>query len=230
MWPTEVVSSFFRSPASALFFPSPAPSFNPSFSASHHFSSPPPPASPLASRRLRVPTPAASARLTGPPATSTASAHLPGLPPPPRSPATPPPPPARLPASRRLRAPTPSASACLPGLPPPPAASAASAHLPSFPPPPPPLRPYARLPAASVHHGAPRGRRRRRREKSQSVTDTVVAILGSFDSRLSVLDAAMRPIQVRTHAVRTADENIDRTLRLADVILIQFDRTRELIP
>jgi exocyst complex protein 7 len=64
-------------------------------------------------------------------------------------------------------------------------------------------------------------------QKSQSVTDAVVSILGSFDSRLSALDAAMRPIQVRTHAVRTAHENIDRTLRSADVILTQFDRTRE---
>nr|CAB3486238.1 unnamed protein product [Digitaria exilis] len=63
--------------------------------------------------------------------------------------------------------------------------------------------------------------------KSQQVTDAVVSILGSFDSRLSALDSAMRPIQVRTHAVRTAHENIDRTLRSADVILTQFDRTRE---
>lgn len=64
-------------------------------------------------------------------------------------------------------------------------------------------------------------------QRSQSATDAVVSILGSFDSRLSALDAAMRPIQVRTHAVRTAHENIDRTLRSADVILTQFDRTRE---
>nr|TKW23776.1 hypothetical protein SEVIR_3G009100v2 [Setaria viridis] len=64
-------------------------------------------------------------------------------------------------------------------------------------------------------------------QKSQQVTDAVVSILGSFDSRLSALDSAMRPIQVRTHAVRTAHENIDRTLRSADVILTQFDRTRE---
>ncbi|KAG2575832.1 hypothetical protein PVAP13_7KG366400 [Panicum virgatum] len=63
--------------------------------------------------------------------------------------------------------------------------------------------------------------------KSQQATDAVVSILGSFDSRLSALDSAMRPIQVRTHAVRTAHENIDRTLRSADVILTQFDRTRE---
>ncbi|KAG8083690.1 hypothetical protein GUJ93_ZPchr0016g2509 [Zizania palustris] len=63
--------------------------------------------------------------------------------------------------------------------------------------------------------------------------DAVVVILGSFDSRLSTLDAAMRPIQVPDQprdllaredaAVRTAHENIDRTLRSADVILIQFD-------
>jgi exocyst complex component 7 len=96
-------------------------------------------------------------------------------------------------------------------------------------------------------------------DRSKQVTDAVVSILGSFDSRLSALDSAMRPIQVpaplslpplsyllgvtiivyardltvlrrcvqvRTHAVRTAHENIDRTLRSADVILTQFDRTR----
>ena len=96
-------------------------------------------------------------------------------------------------------------------------------------------------------------------QKSQQATDAVVSILGSFDSRLSALDSAMRPIQVRflsqsvisiraracllepstdavalwpqvrTHAVRTAHENIDRTLRSADVILTQFDRTREVL-
>ncbi|KAE8818560.1 Glutamate--tRNA ligase, chloroplastic/mitochondrial [Hordeum vulgare] len=49
--------------------------------------------------------------------------------------------------------------------------------------------------------------------RSRAATDAVVSILGSFDSRLSALDAAMRPIQVHTHVVRTAHENIDRTLR-----------------
>jgi len=34
-------------------------------------------------------------------------------------------------------------------------------------------------------------------QKSQQVTDAVVSILGSFDSRLTSLDSAMRPIQVR---------------------------------
>jgi exocyst complex component 7 len=34
-------------------------------------------------------------------------------------------------------------------------------------------------------------------QKSQQVTDAVVSILGSFDSRLTALDSAMRPIQVR---------------------------------
>lgn len=33
-------------------------------------------------------------------------------------------------------------------------------------------------------------------EKSQSITDNVVNILGSFDHRLSALDTAMRPTQV----------------------------------
>lgn len=37
-------------------------------------------------------------------------------------------------------------------------------------------------------------------------------------------------VQVRTHAIRTAHENIDRTLRAADVILAQFDRIREVSP
>nr|CAD1838656.1 unnamed protein product [Ananas comosus var. bracteatus] len=65
-------------------------------------------------------------------------------------------------------------------------------------------------------------------QKSQAIADGVVAILGSFDHRLSALDAAMRPPRsVRTHAIRTAHENIDRTLRAADVILAQFDRIRE---
>ena len=33
-------------------------------------------------------------------------------------------------------------------------------------------------------------------QKSQSNTDSMVAILGSFDHRLSALDTAMRPTQV----------------------------------
>lgn len=33
-------------------------------------------------------------------------------------------------------------------------------------------------------------------EKSQSITDSVITILGSFDDRLSTLEAAMRPTQV----------------------------------
>lgn len=33
--------------------------------------------------------------------------------------------------------------------------------------------------------------------KSQSITDSMVSILGSFDHRLSALETAMRPTQVR---------------------------------
>ncbi|KAF2594348.1 hypothetical protein F2Q70_00043447 [Brassica cretica] len=33
-------------------------------------------------------------------------------------------------------------------------------------------------------------------QKSQTITDNVVSILGSFDSRLSALESAMRPTQV----------------------------------
>ncbi|PSR98083.1 Exocyst complex component EXO70A1 like [Actinidia chinensis var. chinensis] len=59
--------------------------------------------------------------------------------------------------------------------------------------------------------------------KSQSITDSVVSVLGSFDHRLSALETAMRPTQIRTHAIRRAHENIDKTLKSAEVILAQFD-------
>ncbi|KAK6933576.1 Exocyst complex subunit Exo70, C-terminal [Dillenia turbinata] len=64
-------------------------------------------------------------------------------------------------------------------------------------------------------------------EKSQSITDNMVSILGSFDHRLSALETAMRPTQIRTHAIRRAHENIDRTLKAAEVILSQFDLSRQ---
>ncbi|XP_020258882.1 uncharacterized protein LOC109835313 [Asparagus officinalis] len=43
----------------------------------------------------------------------------------------------------------------------------------------------------------------------------------------TALEAAMRPTQVRTHAIRRAHENIDKTLKSAKVILGQFDLTRQ---
>ncbi|KAL7252652.1 hypothetical protein ACSBR1_007257 [Camellia fascicularis] len=64
-------------------------------------------------------------------------------------------------------------------------------------------------------------------QRSQSITDTVASILGSFDHRLSVLETAMRPTQIRTHAIRRAHENIDKTLKAAEVILSQFDLSRQ---
>ncbi|KAM7267687.1 hypothetical protein ACFE04_009853 [Oxalis oulophora] len=116
-------------------------------------------------------------------------------------------------------------------------------------------------------------------QKSQTITDNVTSILGSFDHRLSALETAMRPTQVfeidpdsksrflkwvwirigvlvcmielsilehllcfssfsvfmlenlrffggeliRTNAIRKAHENIDKTLKAAEVILAQFD-------
>ncbi|KAL3838158.1 hypothetical protein ACJIZ3_022749 [Penstemon smallii] len=63
--------------------------------------------------------------------------------------------------------------------------------------------------------------------KSQSITDNMVSILGSFDHRLSTLETAMRPTQIRTHAIRRAHENIDKTLKAAEVILSQFDSSRQ---
>ncbi|KAG2310288.1 hypothetical protein Bca52824_021845 [Brassica carinata] len=64
-------------------------------------------------------------------------------------------------------------------------------------------------------------------QKSQTITDNVVSILGSFDSRLSALESAMRPTQIRTHAIRKAHENIDKTLKAAEVILSQFHLLRQ---
>ncbi|XP_010246859.1 PREDICTED: exocyst complex component EXO70A1-like isoform X2 [Nelumbo nucifera] len=64
-------------------------------------------------------------------------------------------------------------------------------------------------------------------QKSQTFTDNMVAILGSFDHRLSALETAMRPTQLRTHSIRRAHENIDKTLKAAEVILSHFDLTRQ---
>ncbi|KAG6527590.1 hypothetical protein ZIOFF_009713 [Zingiber officinale] len=79
--------------------------------------------------------------------------------------------------------------------------------------------------------------------KSRTNTDRMVSMLGSFDHRLSALEAAMRPtqgfgeprfsyllslvMQVRTYAIRMAHGNIDKTLKSADIILGYFERMRE---
>ncbi|CAN1749245.1 hypothetical protein LINPERHAP1_LOCUS3640 [Linum perenne] len=52
-------------------------------------------------------------------------------------------------------------------------------------------------------------------EKSQSITDSMVSILGSFNHRLSALETTMRPTQIRTYFVRRAYENIDDMMRLS---------------
>ncbi|KAA8518464.1 hypothetical protein F0562_015938 [Nyssa sinensis] len=64
-------------------------------------------------------------------------------------------------------------------------------------------------------------------QKSQTITDDMVAILGSFDHRLSALETAMRPTQIRTHAIRRSHENIDKILKAAEVFLGQFDLSRQ---
>ncbi|KAF3613732.1 Exocyst complex component EXO70A1 [Capsicum annuum] len=64
-------------------------------------------------------------------------------------------------------------------------------------------------------------------QKSQTITDNMISILGSFDHRLSALETAMRPTQIRTHSIRKAHENIDKTLKVAEVILGQFDLARQ---
>ncbi|KAI4348891.1 hypothetical protein L6164_009557 [Bauhinia variegata] len=63
--------------------------------------------------------------------------------------------------------------------------------------------------------------------KSQTITDNMVAILGSFDHRLSALETAMRPTQIKTHSIRRAHDNIDKALASAEIILSQFDQTRK---
>ncbi|WJX17865.1 hypothetical protein P8452_07728 [Trifolium repens] len=63
--------------------------------------------------------------------------------------------------------------------------------------------------------------------RSQTITDNMVSILGSFDHRLSALETAMRPTQIKTHSIRSAHDNIDKTLKAAEVILTQFDQTRK---
>ncbi|KAI4364170.1 hypothetical protein MLD38_020298 [Melastoma candidum] len=63
--------------------------------------------------------------------------------------------------------------------------------------------------------------------RSQTITDSMVSILGSFDHRLSALETAMRPTQLRTHAIRRAHENIDKTMKAAKAILDQFDLSRK---
>ncbi|KAK4725200.1 hypothetical protein R3W88_027979 [Solanum pinnatisectum] len=64
-------------------------------------------------------------------------------------------------------------------------------------------------------------------QKSQTITDNMISILGSFDHRLSALETAMRPTQIRTHSIRKAHENIDKTLKVAESILGQFDLARQ---
>ncbi|KAK9286815.1 hypothetical protein L1049_015220 [Liquidambar formosana] len=61
--------------------------------------------------------------------------------------------------------------------------------------------------------------------KSQTIADDVVSILGSFDHRLSALETAMRPTQNTFY--RKAHGNIDKTLKAAEVILAQFDLSRQ---
>ncbi|KAK9723614.1 hypothetical protein RND81_05G012400 [Saponaria officinalis] len=63
--------------------------------------------------------------------------------------------------------------------------------------------------------------------KSQIITESMVTILGSFDHRLSSLETAMRPTQIRTHSIRRAHENIDKTLKATELVLGQFDIARK---
>ncbi|CAN6330609.1 unnamed protein product [Urochloa humidicola] len=63
-------------------------------------------------------------------------------------------------------------------------------------------------------------------ERSEENTEGMVAALGSFDSRVSAIEASVRPLQVRTQATMKAHENIDRTIENAEAILVQLDIVR----
>lgn len=60
-------------------------------------------------------------------------------------------------------------------------------------------------------------------QKSQTVTDAMLTVLGSFDRCLSSLDSAMRPTQVKTDEIRKAHENIEKTLKAAEAVLTHYD-------
>ncbi|CAL9067491.1 exocyst complex component EXO70A1-like [Musa acuminata AAA Group] len=64
-------------------------------------------------------------------------------------------------------------------------------------------------------------------QRSRSNTESMVAMLGSFDHRLSALESAMRPTQVRTRAIRTAHQNVENTLKATAVVLTHFDLLRQ---
>nr|CAB3459446.1 unnamed protein product [Digitaria exilis] len=63
-------------------------------------------------------------------------------------------------------------------------------------------------------------------ERSEENTQSMVAALGSFDRRVSAIDASVRPAQVTNQSIATAHENIDRTIEHAEAVLAQFDIIR----
>ncbi|XP_051149019.1 exocyst complex component EXO70A1-like [Andrographis paniculata] len=64
-------------------------------------------------------------------------------------------------------------------------------------------------------------------QKVEAITSNMVSILGSFDHRLSALETAMRPTQMKTRSIKKAHENIDKTIKVVEVILGQFDLARQ---
>ncbi|KAM0905287.1 hypothetical protein ACQ4PT_017468 [Festuca glaucescens] len=64
-------------------------------------------------------------------------------------------------------------------------------------------------------------------ESSEGYAESTAAVLGSYEQRLSDIDAAMRPIQVSRQAAQRAHDNIDRAIRAANDILAQVVTARE---
>ncbi|KAM0869861.1 hypothetical protein ACQ4PT_040394 [Festuca glaucescens] len=64
-------------------------------------------------------------------------------------------------------------------------------------------------------------------ESSEGYAESTAAVLGSYEQRLSDIDAAMRPIQVSRQAAQRAHDNIDRAIRAANAILAQVVTARE---
>ena len=57
--------------------------------------------------------------------------------------------------------------------------------------------------------------------KSQTITDSMVSILGSFDHRLSALETAMRPTQVRSYVSLLMAEGMNHVNHTLPIIAIQ---------
>ncbi|GLJ36472.1 hypothetical protein SUGI_0732370 [Cryptomeria japonica] len=64
-------------------------------------------------------------------------------------------------------------------------------------------------------------------QESQSLTESMLTILGSFDRRISSLNSAMHPTEVQMVDMRKVQENIEKTLRATELFLMHYDISRQ---